>query len=212
MLVAGLASMKAAIERHDVDEAARQGTLAGPAVVRDALRDRDRTTQLAGIAAAPHVEDRAELLPRLAAVAGGPDRRVAIPAARAAKEIARELGARGAPDDLAAEDLAAWHDAWLALAARPDRWIELRLLALDVAAALGDVPLSSDPDPAIRRAAIELQPVPAPHRAELAGLVVTDLDDRVALAAAAVLCLDGGLDALDAAGKQRLATLAYRCP
>jgi len=211
-LIAGLASMKAAIDRHDVDEAARQGTLAGPAVVLEALRDHDRTAQLAGIAAAPRVEDRAELLARLAAVAAGADRRTAIPAARAARQIARELGAQSPHDDLAGEELGAWHDAWLALAARRDRWIELRVVALDVAAALGDVPLSSDPDPAIRRAAIELQPTPTPRRAELVAVVATDADDRVALAAAGVLCLDGTFDALDATGKQRLAALAYRCP
>ena len=175
LLVAGLGSMKAAIERHDVDEAARQGTLAGPAVVLEALRDRDRTAQLAGIAAATHVEDRAELLGRLATIAGGADRRTAIPAARAAKPIARELGAHTVPDDLAAEDLAAWHDTWL---------------ALDVAAALGDVPLSTDPDPAIRLAAIELPPSPLPDvlRAPLAAIIAHDADERVVLGAAQVLC------------------------
>ena len=199
-LIAGLASIRAAIERHDVDEAARQGTLAGPAVVLEALRDRDRTAQLAGIAAATHVEDRAELLGRLATIAGGADRRTAIPAARAAKQIARELGAHTVPDDLAAEDLAAWHDTWLALATRGDRWIELRVLALDVAAALGDVPLSTDPDPAIRLAAIELQPSPLPDvlRAPLAAIIAHDADERVVLGAAQVLCAGEAKRCLDA--------------
>ena len=203
--------MKAAIDHHDLDEAARQGMLAGPAIVLHALRDHDRPAQLAGIAAAPQVEDRAELLGPLAKLAGGPDRRTAIPAARAALQIARKLALP--IDDVATEDLAAQHDAWLALATRPERWIELRVIALQVAAALGDVPLASDPDPAIRLAAVELQPTPAPAslRPALAALVATDVDDRVAVAAAQVLCLDHAFDALDPPGVQRLATLAYRC-
>ena len=193
LLIAGIASMRSAIERHDVDEAARQGTLAGPAIVGRALASRDRTAQLAGIVAAPRVEDRAELLPALATLAAGPDRRAAIPAARAAVAIARERAHHELPDDLVAEDLATWHDAWIALAARSDRWIELRVLALDVAAALGDIPLSSDPDPALRIASIELQPSPlaATVRDQLAAIVAKDTDDRVARAAAKVLCTEG---------------------
>src|SRR5262245_32894287 len=100
---AGIASMTAALDRGDVDEAARQGALAGPAAVGRALGSRERSTQLAAIAAAPDVEDRAELLAALADVAAGPDRRTAIPAARAARSIAR--GLQALPDDLAPGDL-----------------------------------------------------------------------------------------------------------
>ena len=49
---AGLASMQAALDRGDLDEAARQGALAGPTVIADALRSPVRATQLAGIASA----------------------------------------------------------------------------------------------------------------------------------------------------------------
>ena len=45
--------MTAAIERGDLDEAARQGALAGPGVVEQALRSNVRETVLAGIVAAP---------------------------------------------------------------------------------------------------------------------------------------------------------------
>jgi len=166
---AGVASMRAAFERGDLDEAARQGALAGPAVVERALRAADRTTQLAAIAAAPSVEDRAELLEPLARVADGPDRRVAIPAAAAALTIARELSRalarHGLPDDLAPDDIATWRARWAALALRGDRWIELRLLALDTAAALDPAGLGidlaagrADPDPAFRRAVETLAP------------------------------------------------------
>ncbi|MBA3391591.1 MAG: hypothetical protein H0T89_03050, partial [Deltaproteobacteria bacterium] len=50
--VAGLASMRSAIERGDVDEAARQGMLAGPVVIEEALAAPDRPARLAAIVAA----------------------------------------------------------------------------------------------------------------------------------------------------------------
>lgn len=216
---ASIATMTAALERGDVDEASRQGVLAGPTVVEAALTSRDRTTVLAGIAAAPRVEDRAELLAPLAQVAAGPDRRIAIPAARAAVQIARELAQRELADDLADADLVAWRDRWSDLALDRARWIEVRTLAIDVAAfverarpaagarppldpARADgtgVPLATalaDPDPAIRRAVVAHAPSPVPPelRAELAKVVVADTDARVALAATAVLCADLAFD------------------
>src|SRR5690348_14441508 len=109
---AGIGSMTAAMDRGDIDEAGRQGMLAGPVVVEKALAGPARATELAGIAAAPAVEDRAELLPALAALAAGPDRRTAIPAARAARTIARELAAHDLPDDLAPADLEPWRAAF----------------------------------------------------------------------------------------------------
>jgi hypothetical protein len=156
---AGTATLRAALERGDVDETARQGLLAGPAVVERALASPDRTTQLAGIVAAPSVEDRAELLAPLAALAAGADRRTAIPAAAAALTIARDLARHDLPDDLAPDDVATWRTAWAGLALRPDRWLELRLLALDVAIALDPTgagldraAAANDPDPAFRAA------------------------------------------------------------
>ncbi len=159
--------MVVAFQRGDLDECARQGERAGPAAVDRALTSTDRATVLAAIAAAPAVEDRAELLPGLAVVAAGTDRRTAIPAALAARAIARNLASRAVPDDLADDDLATWRGTWLALAQRSDRWLELRLAALDTAATLGraidpNAPfdasaLSGDPDPAIRDAAASLQ-------------------------------------------------------
>nr|MBA2542419.1 hypothetical protein [Deltaproteobacteria bacterium] len=134
---AGLATMRAAIDRGDVDEASRQGMLAGPGIVEQALLATDRPAQLAGIASAPTVAGREELLGSLAKVAGGPDRRTALPAARAALAIARELAARiDLPDDLAPDDIATWRQLYVDLAKDRDRWIELRVIALDTAAAL----------------------------------------------------------------------------
>lgn len=216
---AGLGSMKAAIEAGDPDEAARQGQLAGPAVVETALAAPDRPTRLAGIAAAPAVEGRDELLEVLARSAAGPDRRTAIPAARAAQLIARELAAHGQRDELsddhARADLARWRDAWGDVARDRTRWIQLRVAALDVAASLDTivvraaarepghpamtagigVPLDAalaDPDPAFRRAAAAAAPVPLPAalRPPLAAAIASDADPQVALGAAQALCAD----------------------
>lgn len=219
--VASLATMRAALERGDLDEAARQGALAGPAVVERGLASRDRATQLAAIVAAPVVEARAELLAPLARVAEGPDRRTAIPAARAARTIARELGRRARPDDLADDDLATWRAAWAALALRDDRWIELRKLALDTAAALDPagtgVELTvalRDPDPAFRLAAATIAPLPvaAAHVPALAAAVVEDPDGDVATGAAQTLCASlpttPVLAALGPAGIARIRALA----
>ena len=235
---AGLASMKAAMDRGDLDEAMRQGALAGPAIVEAALEAVDRPTRLAAIAAAPGTEDRAELLEGLARAASGPDRRSAVPAARAAREIARGLSGAGTsvelPDDLAPADLAQWRDTWAAIATNRERWIEVRVAALDTAAALDRAIRAAggahregvgldlgatlgDPDPAIRAAAVMNVPAPVPValRPAVAAAVVKDTDDRVALAAAQALCFDlveeppePTLDALGEPGLARLRSLA----
>jgi hypothetical protein len=228
-----IAAMRAAFERGDIDEAARQGALAGPAVLERLLRASirpdpgDTQLRLAAIAAAPVAQDRAELLDALAQVAGGPDRRTAIPAAGAARMIARELSRHDRSDDIAPDDVATWRAAWAALAMRGDRWIELRLVALDTAAALDPastgVDLAAalhDPDPAFRRATASLVPLPAPVATypSLASTVIHDSDPEVALAAAQSLCLsiDASnrrpiLDALGAAGAARIRSLRLRC-
>lgn len=216
----GVAAMRAAFERGDLDEAARQGAIAGPAVVEKALGAADRMTRLAAIAAAPIVEDREELLVALSRVAAGADRRVALPAARAARTIARELASRDPPDDIARDDIATWRQLWAQLAMRSDRWIELRTISLDTAAALDvsgiAIDLAAalrDPDPAFRSAAVSIVPLPAPAAqvAPLASAVVHDRDAEVALGAAQSLCLS--LDdaaprpILDALGPEGLARI-----
>ncbi len=222
-LGAGIASMRAAMERGDIDEAGRQGMIAGPTVVEAALTAPDRAARLAAVVASQTIEDRAELLEGLAKAASGADRRIAIPAAAAAREIAREIARAERADDLAAADLAQWRDDWGAVARARDRWIEVRILALDTAAALDPTGIGieigvalGDPDPAFRRAAVAVVPVPAPPalRAPLAAAVVKDTDPQVALGAAQALCADlvedapePILDALGAPGLTRLRTL-----
>ena len=228
LLAAGIASLTAALDRGDLDEAARQGALAGPATVARALEAPARGTLLAGIVAAPAVEDAPELVPALTRVAAGPDRRTAIPAARAAREIARELARREIADDLAADELATWSRDLAALAADPARFVEVRTAALDAAAALAHVAdpsalgfelpsMLADRDPAVRTAALTLipQPAPAALRPALAAAVVGDRDPAVALAAAQALCADLVVDppgpvlaALGPDGLARIRTLA----
>jgi hypothetical protein len=213
ILAAGIASMTAALERGDIDEAARQGALAGPPVVERAFSARARTTRLAAIAAAPLTEDRAELLPALADLAAGPDRRTAIPAAHAAYRIAVDFASHELPDDLAAEDVAGWRGRFESIAESADHFIEVRLVALDTAQALGgfDGPaLLGDSDPLVRTEALELIPRPAPDglRAQLAQMVATDADPKVALAAARLLCADDPKPAIAALGTLGVARLA----
>jgi hypothetical protein len=218
-----IATMKAALEKGDVDEASRQGVLA---VVETALASKDRVLVLAGITAAPHVEDRAELLGPLAKIAQGPDRRTAIPAAHAAMQIAREMARQEPPDDIADADIVAWRDDFAEIALDRDRWIEVRVLAIDVAAyversrrvpagtaapGLSRTPLDptkadgvgvplakalADPDPAVRRAVLAHVPSPVPPelREVLATAIEKDIDPLVALAAAAPLCADLAFD------------------
>jgi hypothetical protein len=225
-LLASIATMTAAMDRGDVDEAARQGAIAGPVAVEHALASPVRSTVLAGIAAAAIVADRAELLPALAAVAARGDRRVAIPASRAARSIARALADQPLPDDLAIADLDDWRSGWLALANDSDRFVEVRIAALDVAAALARGELGfdlaavlGDGDPDVRLAAVELvpDPVPAAARMALAAAVAADHDDRVALAAGQASCAElaspdapsaPALAAIGAAGLARLRALA----
>ncbi|HEY1813973.1 MAG TPA: hypothetical protein VGG74_16595 [Kofleriaceae bacterium] len=164
---AGIASMTAALERGDLDEVARQGSLAGPAVVEKALASHDRATQLAGIVAAPAVEDRAELLPALARIAAGHDRRTAIPAARAALAIAHAFGEHERPDDIAPGDVETWRASFEHIARADDALVEARVISLEVAHAL----------------------VPDQLGFDLAALLL-DHDPDVALAAAQIACAD----------------------
>lgn len=199
LLVAGIASMTAAYDRGDLDEVARQGELAGPTLVERALHAKLRSTRLAAIVAAPSVEDRAELLPALTRLAAGADRRIALPAAKAALAIARGLAAHELPDDLAPDDLAGWRAELATLAMARDHFIEVRVVALDAAAALAhvidptdlgfDLAIAlADPDPALRLVALEL--VPRPAAAALRASIeahANDADPDVARAAAEAL-------------------------
>lgn len=207
--------MTDAFERGDIDEATRQGAIAGPVVVEAGLGSGSRGVQLASIASAPYVEDRAELLSSLATVAAGPDRRTAIPAATSARAIARELGRQELPDDIGDDDLATWRARYEAIAANKNHFIEVRVLALDTIAALGTVDVAralEDPDADFRAAAVALVPVPTPEPmfAPLAKAIREDADEDVVRTAANALCeqRDKAVALLGAQGLDRLKKLA----
>jgi hypothetical protein len=219
--VGGIVSMTTAFERGDRDEASRQGALAGPVVIEEALASPVRATRLAAITAVPVVEARAELLAALATAASTADRRTAIPAARAARSIARELAQTAAdgalPDDLDPEDLATSRALFDSLAGNPNRFVEVRVLALDTVASLAHViepgglgfdlrAALGDTDPAVRAVAVQLVPRPTPAAAHvpLAAVVVNEADSVLALAAANVLCGDEPEPAVVALGTQGL--------
>jgi len=221
VVIAGLAAIKSAFDRGDLDETARQGQRAGAAIVEGALHASDRPTVLAGIVAAQAVDGREELLPALLALAAGPDRRIAIPAARAARAIADRVQVT---DDLPEDELDAWRADWVKLAIDPSRWIEVRIAGLEVAAALAPggtlgfdlASIMTLADPALRATAVSLVPQPAPVelRAVLSTAVANDTDPRVALGAAQALCADLAHDpagpvvtALGDAGLARIKTL-----
>jgi hypothetical protein len=226
--VAGITSMTDAYVRGDVDEASRQGVLAGPAVVEQGLRSPVRTTQLAAIAGAPAVEAAPELLPALADVASGPDRRTAVPAAQAARQIARDLAKAELPDDLDADDVMTWRALFDQIAHNQTRFIEVRVLALDTVSSLAQTIAPSsvgfdlagalgDRDPAFRAAAVQLVPRPTPValRAPLAKAVKDDADDKVAFTAAQALCGDHrepALALLGARGVERIKKLVAGKP
>lgn len=229
--------IRAAHERGDADEVVRLAGQAGAAGIAPLLASDDRGAIHAGLAAATHAPDPWDLLGELGELAAGWDRALAAPAARAAATIARQLDDELAitmelPDDL----LATQQAAWAALSARADRWADVRVHALEVAALLGvtrratadgdaglDAQLTAamtDADPEVRRAACELvpQPVPEAMRAPLGAVVRDDPDDTVVLAAAQALCADLAFDdrapavtTIGDAGLSRLGTL-FRGP
>ena len=209
----------------DLDRARRDAAAAPAEALEARLRSPVRAVSLAAIAAADASPDRAGLLAELAVAAGGWDRSLAAPAARAARVIARgligdEVAAGGGPAglppgevvELDDDELARAIDAWRAVAGRADRWADVRVAALEIVVALVAVrrelaagpvtaddltAFTGDADPEVRRAAIELTPVPAPvgARAGLVGRLVGDPVVAVRLAAAQALCADLPRDA-----------------
>lgn len=225
LFLSGTDAVIDAYARGDLDEVARLGGQVGAVGIEAMLGAHPE----AALTAAPGATDRAELLAPLAAIASGWDRTRAAPAAAAAAAIAAELSVL--PVDAA--DLVETGRAWREIAMRADRWADVRVHALEVAAAIAHATSAddlgydlaaalADGDPEVRRAAAELvpQPTPADARAPLAAAVATDRDPAVALAAAQALCGDLGfgdpaapiLAALGDAGRARLRALAGAPP
>ncbi|HVK75809.1 MAG TPA: hypothetical protein VM734_20905 [Kofleriaceae bacterium] len=191
----------------DLGELRRRAMNGGAAEVARGLRSGDRAEVLGAIAGADAAPDAWELLEELAVVAGGWDRSTAAPAAHAAARIARGLdGDRAVLLDVPDDRLAAAAARWVELAGRADRWTDVRVHAVEVVAHLDQaraatadaapdvaarlIAVLDDPDPELRRAALELLPLPvAPTaRAALAARVAGDAAPAVRFAAAQALC------------------------
>ncbi len=195
-----------AYQRGDADGLARLGsTLSATGLSPFLGPNRPRLGRLAGAAAARHADDAWVLLTQLAARAGEPDRPVAALAARSAARIAGALGRERAmeleiPDDALRARLMLWR----AVGASPGRWPDVRVHAMSVAQRLRDaLPAAArdvdaydlaarltDPEPEVRRAALELVPAAeiAAHRVAITARLVQDADPVVAVVAAQVLC------------------------
>lgn len=193
------------------DDIAWVGREAGAAEVAAVIETAppDPVATRAATIAAPTVDDAWTLLAPLAEQAAGWNRAAAVDATRAAAAIARTLdGDRAIADDIDDDQLAAIGARWLAIAAGVDRWPDVRVTALDIAARVArarkatadDDPglgydlaaALADPDPAVRRAAAELvpQPTASDWYAPLARAVINDADPAVVVAAAQALCAD----------------------
>ena len=179
-----------------IDRAARK--LSAPQLLE--LIGGGRSETRAAVFAASLNNDGTAMLGALSDIAGGFDRSLAVPAARAARAIASALdraalAEREIPRRLIAEAAVGWHR----IARDRQLWSDVRIVALEVARDLTEllgadgskpvIELVADPDSEVRRAALELLPSPLP--AERYGRVaakITDTDREVAIAAAAALC------------------------
>ncbi len=205
----------AAYLRGDEDALARLGAAASATVLETMLNSSESSRVLAALEAAPAAPDSWALLARLADLAEARDRMIAAPAARRAAIIAARLDREllllhDVPDDDTRYLLSRWRE----LGARPDRWADVRVHALEVSLAIADAlggdalpedvafdveARLADADPEVRRTAAELLPTPLTpaQREAVAALVRDDPQPEVALAAAQALC--SGLAAGDPA-------------
>jgi len=205
VVILAILGLLGAYEHGRRDDVAHLGAHASVGELSGALASPDRGLRLAAIEASTSAgPDAWALLAPLAERARERDRRVAAAAARAAVRIATRIDRRQVlewelPVDELNERLATWREI-----ARDDhRWPDVRVLAMETATllwtALGDdareAPFDlsislADPEPEVRRAAIELLPIPlpAPLRAAVAERVTADPEPTVAIVAAQALC------------------------
>jgi hypothetical protein len=205
----GAARLAQALETGNPDDVAWAARQVGTEAVAAALVDGDRVARRAGAIAAPAVDDGWSLLDELAAAAADWERTRAVDAARAALAIARRFdGDAAATGDVPDDVLADLARAWSELARRADRWPDVRVAALEIAARLARARLATtdddpglgfdleamlaDADPLLRRTAAELVPMPTDSalRPALARVVSADADPSVVVAAAQAVCAD----------------------
>ena len=215
-----VAALRTAFLAGHRDDLARAGARLAARRLGPALLGDDRELALAAAAASPFAEDAVWMLGPLAEVAGSPDRPAAAASARAAARIAGALdGGALLVADVPLDWVRGRAAAYRVLAADAGRWTDVRVAALETAAHLvralgeGAAPPSSprdrigqvlgwepdglgafldDPDPELRRAAVELAPAPLAGEV-LRAIGASAADDDDAVAAAAVLAACEGL-------------------
>ena len=212
VVILAILGLLGAYQRGDRDAVAQYGAQTGVLELSQALAAPERGERLAAIQAATSAgQDAWVLLAPLANRARERDRPVAAAAARAAVRISEDIDRRRAlewhiPADALHDRLVAWRE----LARDEGGWPDVRVHAMETAArlhaALGDdateapfdLPSSlADPEPEVRRAALELLPMPLPNElhATVIARVTADGDPTVALVAAQTVCITIALDA-----------------
>jgi len=221
-----------AFMRTDFDGIARAGRAYSARGLAKLLHASSPAARRAAIAAAPAAEDGWQLLGDLAVLAGKADRAVAPAAARAAASISQSLSpSRVAELEITEATLRERAARWGALARHGGVWPDVRVHALEVNALLTRAlssdaregvavsleSIATDPEPEVRRAAIELadQPLDAGNRERAAEMLRSDGDPVIAVVAGQALC--GGiamgdasrpiLQAIGSAGLERLRDL-----
>jgi hypothetical protein len=178
-----------------------QGERAGASGVAAKLATGERARTLAALRASEGAADSWALLDDLAMTAAGADRSLAIEAAQVAAEVSHHLDAITIEEqEIPSEDLLQWRGAWLKVAGSEQRWVDIRVYALEVAAVLHELlevsrrpelpwkKFIEDSDEEMRAAAIQLAPRTASLLEAATKLVADDKFDLVALSAAQRLC------------------------
>jgi hypothetical protein len=196
-------------------ELERLGGQAGAQAIAVEIASGERPKVLAALRAAPGAADSWALLGALAHIAEEPDRSLALEAALVATELSHGLDEFMIEEqEIPRHDLLLWHQAWVRVATTENRWIDIRIYALEVAGvlhALLQAPVRpefawksffEDADDEMRAAAIQLAPRSQALLVEAARLVKDDKIDRVALSAAQRLC--GPIGSVDIAASKSL--------
>ena len=176
-----------------------------PRRIADALGGPVRAPRLAVLLLGGEVIELWPFLESFARLAGSPDRSLAAPAARAARDLAVQLVAGQAERwDVPRSELLAAYRQCVDVSARPGAWPDVRGNAAACALTLGQAldapedrlrqlvtaPLRASPDPEVRLQAVGLVgPAVSDARRALLSELAADKDDTVAAAALSALCL-----------------------
>lgn len=166
----------------------------------EALRPTLTPEAVRALADAPPHYSNLEVLARATAA---PDRQLAAPAALAASELAHAIDVFDVDQqEIPRSSLHALELEWLTLATQRERWVDLRIYALDVASRLHDLqrdhgaPTSDavwrtfleDDDPQMRAAALVLVPDAKNLQNAILPILTSDASEEVSLAAGQRLC------------------------